>query len=129
MPPTTPRKLRRFIVVFCLSCIRSSSLKCRILGLTPASFAVVGVFFVCRFALMRVPPCPSGVVSLGFGLIQGRSGSSGDGRGHAADYNEKAAAVHWRLLLVMHTLVLLEVPTPWPDARCLVYPSRAPAGP
>src|SRR3546814_9148039 len=74
-------------------------------------------FDVVRFPVAGFHPFLAGVVSLGFGRIEGRSGSGGDGRGHAADYTEKAAAVHCRLLLVMHPLVLLEVPTPWPDAR------------
>src|SRR3546814_8727254 len=90
------------------------------LVLCSISVHAVEGFDVVRFPVAGFHPFLAGVVSLGFGRIEGRSGSGGDGRGHAADYTEKAAAVHCRLLLVMHPLVLLEVPTPWPDARCLV---------
>src|SRR3546814_17716602 len=80
------------------------------LVLCSISVHAVEGFDVVRFPVAGFHPFLAGVVSLGFGRIEGRSGSGGDGRGHAADYTEKAAAVHCRLLLVIHPLVLLEVP-------------------
>src|SRR3546814_610730 len=59
-------------------------------------------FDVVRFPVAGFHPFLAGIVGLGFGRIEGRSGSGGDGRGHAADSTEKVAAVHRRLLLVMH---------------------------
>src|SRR3546814_3908900 len=73
------------------------------LVLCSISVHAVEGFDVVRFPVAGFHPFLAGVVSLGFGRIEGRSGSGGDGRGHAADYTEKAAAVHCRLLLVMRS--------------------------
>src|SRR3546814_15359121 len=59
-------------------------------------------FHVVRFPVAGFEPFLAWIVGLGFGRIEGPSGSGGDGRGHAADGSEKVAAVHRRLLLVTH---------------------------